>query len=189
FIFVLLTGCGRDKNPTGYDNFDDEYILFETLHNTHGECLNGDCGFLYIDFGGYRFDKETKTLHVSTYLDSSFKTTDSFKLIFALEQSLSGDAGCGKTGGVAAVERFPYSKGLGAYPLAIGDSLTITGVNVLGVVFIDFKDEKITLSPNSTRTWSDQGIYETELGKFLLTDLFTFKNYGFCKKENIKLPY
>lgn len=180
---VLAMSCVNPGNEWAIRP--DKYVFIDHHINTYGECIEGDCQKLCIDFGTYDFDEAENTLNI--YHDGNvfndlidFRINSALKIVYGDGESLSGDAGTGAGTGLSFVYKLPYKQG----------ELEIVKVEPDGTARIIYNEISIILK--SGEKWSNittrLDTRECRDGpcKLKLTITDTIINYGILDKSKIR---
>lgn len=180
---LLAISCEnqQDEWPISHDKcvFIDHHI------NTYGECIEGECQKLCIDFGTYDFNEAENTL----YFFTDFKVNRALKIVYGSGESLSGDAGMGAATGLTPIYELPYKQSDFRLSYELGD-FEILNIEPDGTCHIKYNEISIILK--SGEKWSNittrVDTQECRDGpcklKQTITD--TIVNYGILDKSKIK---
>jgi len=186
---TLLIGC-VEQNYLIHPGVQDEYIMLEYIYETHTEHIEGVESFVNINpAGNYWFDENTKTLEILPEPNFHLSKDDPFNLILGIKRGITGDIAASERGKIIPIKEFPYEFP-GYSDETFGDSKPVTVVNAdnSGTVFLKYDDKNIEIKLNSEMKIQGEPRIEEKLGaKIRFTDVYIFKNHGFCSKANISL--
>ncbi|MBM3243152.1 hypothetical protein FJZ31_43385 [Candidatus Poribacteria bacterium] len=186
---TLLIGCAEQNTPVN-PGVPGKYIMLEYIHETRTEHIEGVQPFVNINPAGiYWFDENAKTLKILPEPDFHLKKDGPFNLILGFKRGITGDIAESERGKIIPIEKFPYEF-TGYSDEIFGDSKPVTVVNAdnSGNVFLKYNDKDIEIKLSSEMNMQEEPRIEETLGaKIRFTDVYIFKNHGFCSKENILL--
>ncbi|OGO57805.1 MAG: hypothetical protein A2025_03485 [Chloroflexi bacterium RBG_19FT_COMBO_47_15] len=179
---VLAISCVSPRNEWAISP--DKYVFIDHHINTYGECIEGDCQRLCIDFGTYHFDEAENTLNIydwNVFNDLiDFRINSALKIVYGDGESLSGDAGMGAATGLSFVYKLPYKQG----------ELEIVKVEPDGTAHIKYNEVSIILKSGekwaNTTTRVDTRQDSDGSFKLNLTITDTIINYGILDKSKIR---
>jgi hypothetical protein len=188
-IFILSLFANSCNNGDINSSDENDYILLEIRRHTDGTALDDTYGYVHIDFAGYQYEESNGNLYVSIILDHDFNMDSPFRVICAMERSLSGDLGSGFAGGIYPIDATPTVIPIMTFPLPGQDSLIINDIFPNGVVEFLFKNVRITIHPQNENIIEENNQDITTIfGRFNIQDQITIISRGFLMKENIIWP-
>jgi hypothetical protein len=173
---ILVSGCGQEEPKKEWEIGSDKYVFVDHHIHIHGELIEGEYPFMFIDFPTYSFDKETSTLR--GMIDFDINAT--LKIVYGSGSSLSGCVGSGAGTVLSGVYELPYEH----------DGLKIVKIEPDGTAHIEYNGVSIILNTGeelvNTISKIDAQQFGDQIGKANLTITDRIVNYGILDKSKIE---
>jgi len=173
---ISIGGCAHEEPEKEWEIGSDKYVFIDHHIHTHGELIEGEYPFMFIDFPTYSFDTETNTLSGMI----NFDINKTLKVVYGSGSSLSGCVGSGAGTVLSGVYELPYEN----------NGFRIVKIEPDGTAHIEYNDLSIILKGGEEwvdiTSRIDTQQFGDQIGKANLTITDKIVNYGILDKSKIE---